>query len=178
MDFRVNYAFAFDYFDVTPETLNNPNLAFSIIQAFQSSQLGADNRQGRVFTYRVRLENTRKYTPPPMIKLDNGTMIEDKAAIIWDGGLGMVLATVRIPSCLNIDWNYLEGLKRNKLVDFYEVRNFNSEIVFYWRQLRGGETKTLNVDLIQRYAGQCMQKPHTAYPYYNNDQPIWVTARV
>lgn len=96
--------------------------------------------------------------------------------MIWDGGLGMVVSVVRVPSCLQIDFNYLEAMKRNKLVDFYEIRNFNSEIVLYWRQMRGGEVKTVQVDLIQRYAGGCLQKPHTAYPYYNNDQPIWVLA--
>lgn len=92
------------------------------------------------------------------------------------GGLGMTLAIVRVPACLQIDFNYLEGLKRNRKVDFYEVRNFNSEIVLYWRQMYPGEKKTISVDLVQRYAGSCLQKPHTAYPYYNNDQPIWVTA--
>ncbi len=103
--------------------------------------------------------------------MQNGTAIAPR-----DGGLGMVLAIVRIPSCLQIDFNYLEALKRNRRVDFYEVRNFNSEIVLYWRQMFPGEQKTINIDLIQRYAGQCLQKPHTAYPYYNDDQPIWVLA--
>jgi hypothetical protein len=48
----------------------------------------------------------------------------------------MVVGIVRIPACLQIDFNFLEGLKRNKVVDFYEVQNFNSEIVLYWRQMR------------------------------------------
>lgn len=65
--------------------------------------------------------------------------------------MGMILAIVRVPACLGIDFNYLEGLKRNKMVDFYEVRNANSEIVIYWRQMQPKETKTVQVDLIQRY---------------------------
>lgn len=94
--------------------------------------------------------------------------------IVRDGGLGMIVSIVRVPACLQIDFNFLEGLKRNKLVDFYEVKNFNSEIVLYWRQMRPAEVKTISIDLIQRYGGTCLQKPHTAYPYYNNDQPIWL----
>jgi hypothetical protein len=92
------------------------------------------------------------------------------------GGLGMVIGILRIPACLQIDFNFLEGLKRNKIVDYYEVQNFNSEIVLYWRQMRPAEVKTVQIDLIQRYQGTCLQKPHSAYPYYNNDQAIWVTA--
>ena len=111
-----------------------------------------------------------------MIRAANGTMVRDTTKIISEGGLGMTLAVLRVPACLTIDFNYLEALKRNKIVDFYEVRNFNSELVFYWRQMKPSEVKTVSVDLIQRYAGTCLQKPHTAYPYYNNDQPVWVLA--
>lgn len=97
---------------------------------------------GKVLTYRLRIENLKKYTPGPIVR---GVM--DKSMII-DGGLGMTLAVVRVPACLTIDFNYLEALKRNKIVDFYEVRNYNSEIVLYWRQMRGAEVKTLSIDLI------------------------------
>ena len=65
-----------------------------------------------------------------------------------DGGLGMVLAILRIPACLQIDFNFLEGLKRNKIVDYYEVQNYNSEIVLYWRQMKPLEVKTVQIDLI------------------------------
>ena len=68
----------------------------------------------------------------------------------------MTVAIIRVPACLVIDFNFLEGLKRNKLVDYYEVQNYNSEMVMYWRQMRPAEVKTLSVDLIQRYAGACL----------------------
>ena len=114
----------------------------------------------------------------PVVGGNNGTNATGNASIIKPdgGGLGMVLAILRIPACLQIDFNFLEGLKRNKIVDYYEVQNYNSEIVLYWRQMRPAEVKTVQIDLIQRYQGTCLQKPHSAYPYYNNDQPIWVTA--
>ena len=114
----------------------------------------------------------------PVVGGNNGTNATGNPSIIKPdgGGLGMVLAILRIPACLQIDFNFLEGLKRNKIVDYYEVQNYNSEIVLYWRQMRPAEVKTVQIDLIQRYQGTCLQKPHSAYPYYNNDQPIWVTA--
>ena len=64
------------------------------------------------------------------VQAENGTMVD---SVIYDGGLGMVVSIVRVPSCLQVDWNFLETMKRNRIVDFYEVRNFNSEIVLYWR---------------------------------------------
>lgn len=45
----------------------------------------------------------------------------------------MTVAIIRLPSCLQLDFNFLENMKRNRVVDFYEVRNYNSELVLYWR---------------------------------------------
>jgi len=146
-------------------------LAFNIMSLFDEKQLGLDSMQGRIFTYKLNLTNTKRFVPIKPQPL-NDTIAQ--STIRYDGGLGMIVSIVRIPSCLQVDFNFLEGLKRNKFVDFYEVKNFNSEIVLYWRQMRPGETKTLSVDLIQRYSGTCLQKPHNAYPYYNNDQPVWI----
>ncbi len=128
---------------------------------------------GQIFTYKLTLKNNKPYTKPTPIPLKN-VGNANATSVIWDGGLGMSVAIIRVPSCLQIDFNFLENLKRNKLVDFYEVRNYNSEVVFYWRQMSPGQERTLTLDLIQRYSGNCLQKPHTAYLYYNNDQPVWV----
>ena len=118
------------------------------------------------------MKNNKPFTPLPV---QNNTKGVAASPIIYDGGLGMTVAIIRLPSCLQLDFNFLENMKRNRVVDFYEVRNYNSELVLYWRQMMPGKTRSFNVDLIQRYSGQCLQKPHTAYPYYNNDQPVWVT---
>ena len=53
--------------------------------------------------------------------------------------------------------------------------NDNTEIVLYWVGFSATERKQFNLDLIQRYSGECYQKPHSAYEYYNNDQKVWVT---
>ena len=175
-DFRVNYAFSFNYYDQSPVATSGV-LGFTVATLFTESTLGSDITQGKVFSYKLNLQNLKTYTPAPLIKSANGAMVVDPTYIINDGGLGMVLATVRVPSCLQIDFNFLEAMKRNHIVDFYEVRNFNSEIVLYWRQMRGGEVKAVQIDMVQRYAGVCLKKPHTAYPYYNSDQSVWVLAK-
>ena len=168
-DFRVNFAFTFNYYDTRPESMSSV-LGFAVQQTFVSTDLGNAQSNGKPFTYKITLQNKQKITVPiPM-----GADVTKLNPEVYDGGLGMTVAIIRIPACLQIDFNFLENLKRNRIVDFYEVRNFNSEIVLYWRQMFPTQTRTLNIDLIQRYSGTCMQKPHTAYLYYNNDQPLWV----
>jgi len=90
-----------------------------------------------------------------------------------DGALGMTVAIFRVPSCLEINFNLLDEMKANKVYDYYEVRNFNSDIAFYWRQFKNNEAKDFNLDFLQAFAGECYQQPHNAYLYYNNDQPKW-----
>ena len=67
----------------------------------------------------------------------------------------MTIAIIRVPSCLDIDFNGLERIKNNGFIDYYEVRNANSEIVLYWRGLLPNETKNLQINLIQRFIGIC-----------------------
>jgi hypothetical protein len=170
-DFRVNYAFSLAYYDTTPESKSSV-LALTVKQGFKIADLGADRSNGKVFSYTITLKNNKTVVLPPV---NNATPAAAGATPIWNGGgLGMTLAVLRVPSCLQVDFTYLENLKRNKKVDFYEVRNFNSEIVLYWRSMAPGATLTTQVNLLHRYGGTCLQKPHNAYPYYNNDQPVWV----
>jgi len=63
----------------------------------------------------------------------------------------MTVAIVRIPSCLEINFDQLEFIKRNGLADNYEVRNFNTEVVIYWRDFPPEGTKTVRLDFVQRY---------------------------
>lgn len=66
----------------------------------------------------------------------------------------------------------------SKKIAYYEVRNANSEIVIYYRQIAPGQRIVEIVPFVQRYSGTlCLQKPHNAYVYYNNDQPVWTTSK-
>ena len=59
----------------------------------------------------------------------------------------MVVAIFRVPSCLEINFNALDMLQNNDIVDFYEVRNFNTEVVLYWREFRPLEKKLISISL-------------------------------
>ncbi|CDW84292.1 a-macroglobulin complement component [Stylonychia lemnae] len=152
-DFKVNYAFTYSYFDLNPVAASTV-LSFDVLQKFDVKNLGADNQITKQFTYTLNVKNlnTKK-------------------------GVGMTVAIFRVPACLQIDFNALETLKRNKQVDQYEVKNYNQDIVLYWRAVDKNQQKSINLSFTQRYAGICQQKPNTAYIYYNDDQPAWTLAR-
>jgi len=84
-------------------------------------------------------------------------------------GLLMVVAVFRVPACLQVNFQMLDDLMDNLLIDYYEVRNGNTEIVLYWRQFAPDETKTVSLDLVQAFSGQCYQQPSTTYMYYQSD---------
>lgn len=95
-DFRVNYAFDFKYYDVSPEAVSSV-LGYSVTQSFLDSALGSDRQKGKVFSYKIRLQNNKVSTIPTPVPVDN------KMALMppYDnGGLGMVLAVLRVPACL------------------------------------------------------------------------------
>ena len=48
----------------------------------------------------------------------------------------MVIVEINIPSCSEIDLNILEFLVKQNKVDYYEIRNNESQIVLYWRGMQ------------------------------------------
>jgi hypothetical protein len=71
-----------------------------VTPAFTVSTLGTDAKRGKVFSYKLSVQNLKKYTPAPLVKNANGKMVPQPDYIIIDGGLGMTLAVVRVPACL------------------------------------------------------------------------------
>jgi len=51
-----------------------------------------------------------------------------------DMGLLMAVAIFRVPSCLAINFDLLDKLQENGLVDYYEIGSLNTEVILYWRQ--------------------------------------------
>jgi hypothetical protein len=94
--------------------------------------LGHQNSTGDAFTYEIVLKNKN--------------LAET---------LGMSVSILRVPTCLEINFNLLDSLMSNKVFDYYEVRNSNQEIVIYWKSFGEGEEKKFNIDLLQRYSGDC-----------------------
>ena len=95
-DFRVNYAFAFKYYDQSP--LSQPSvIGFNVTPKFNTLQLGSSLMVGSIFTYAMQLSNLKNSTVLNNTKTGaNITLIPSSIS----GGLGMTVAIIRIPSCL------------------------------------------------------------------------------
>lgn len=64
---------------------------------------------------------------------------------------GMLMCIVAIRTGLKVNLNDLETLRRNKIVDFYEMRKDNSELVFYWRGIDMNGKKKVDLALLQEF---------------------------
>jgi hypothetical protein len=93
-DFRVIYTFNLQYYDQTPLTAS-PLVGFSVSLS-NVSLLGNPTMTGKVFTYKATLSNLNKV---------NGT--------------SMAVSIIRPPSCLSINFNFLEQMLRNNLIAQY-----------------------------------------------------------
>ena len=112
-DFKVQYAFSFQYFDTQPIGTSK-TLQYSV-SSLNSTLLGKTTTTGKIIAYTYTLTN------PSSAK-----------------GLGMTLAILRVPSCLQVNFNYLDQMVASKKIAYYEVRNANTEVVFYYRQMAPG----------------------------------------
>jgi hypothetical protein len=87
---------------------------------------------------------------------------------------GMAVAVIEVPSCLEIDFNFLDDLSKSKKVAHYEVLNHNSQIVLYWVALDKEEEKVVKLNLLQKFSGEtCVENHHSGYLYYDDDKKMW-----
>ena len=146
---KLNVALQMAYYDSLPPT-GSSDISMEVQRSF-STELGDTQTKNDILSYQISLQNQNSAK-----------------------GQGMTVLIFRVPSCLKVDFNQLETLSQNKIFDYFEVRNSNTEVVLYWRQMTPGESKSIQLDFVQFIAGEfCTEKPHTAYLYYNDDQPVW-----
>lgn len=90
-----------------------------------------------------------------------------------DEGLGMVTAIIGVPSGTTPQpWQLKETLEQNK-VAYYEI--FDNYLVFYWREFKAEETKTIRLDLKADIAGTYKAPASTAYLYYGDEFKTWIS---
>lgn len=88
-----------------------------------------------------------------------------------ENGLPMTLAIIGLPAGLTPQPWQLKELQEKKVVDFYEV--MGSDVVFYYRQMKPSEQKTINLDCKVEIAGTYIPPASRAYLYYTNEDKIW-----
>lgn len=90
-------------------------------------------------------------------------------------GLPMTMAIVGLPAGLSPQPWQLKELQEKKVVDFYEVSG--SEVVFYYRQMKPDERKTINLDCKAEIPGFYTAPASRGYLYYTNEYKVWTSLK-
>lgn len=89
-------------------------------------------------------------------------------------GQPMTIARVGIPGGLSFQTWQLKELREKGVIGFYETRA--REVIFYFRDLKPGEVKTVPVDLVATVPGTFTAPASSAYLYYTDEHKTWVPA--
>lgn len=88
-----------------------------------------------------------------------------------NNGLPMTMAVLGLPAGLTAQPWQLKELQEKREVDFYEIAG--SEVVFYYRQMKPGETRAIRLDLKAELAGTFTAPASRTYLYYTNEHKTW-----
>ena len=81
---------------------------------------------------------------------------------------GMLLCVIGLQTGLKVNLNDLEGLRRNQLVDFYELRKDNSEVVLYWRGMAAKSKRQVELTFLREFrVKNAMPIMISTYLYYD-----------
>lgn len=82
------------------------------------------------------------------------------------------IAIIGIPAGLELRHDQLKELIGSGGISAYEVRQ--SELVLYWRALKGGESRVIPIGLTAEVPGSYTGSASRVYPYYTDEQKDWV----
>ena len=88
-----------------------------------------------------------------------------------DQGQPMTMAIVGLPAGLSAQPWQLKELLEKEAFAFYEV--IGNNLVFYYRQMKPSETRTINLDLKADIAGSYDAPASSAYLYYTDEHKTW-----
>ncbi|HCH64269.1 MAG TPA: hypothetical protein DFR83_15805 [Deltaproteobacteria bacterium] len=82
------------------------------------------------------------------------------------------IARIGIPAGLQPQPWQLEALQARGEIAFYELRP--REVTLYWDGVHAGEEHHVALDLVAEVPGTFTAPASSAYPYYDDDEPVWV----
>jgi len=109
------------------------------------------------------------------VKMGETARMNVKIKNVKDNGLPMTLAIVGIPGGLSPQPWQLKELQEKKIVDFYEVAG--SSVIFYYREMKPGEIKEINLDLKADIPGRFEGAASSAYLYYTGEYKDWAAGQ-
>ena len=101
-----------------------------------------------------------------------GEPVEMRATItVAENNVPTPVAIIGIPAGLVVRHDQLKELIGTDSISAYEVRD--SELVFYWRALKAGETRIVPISLTAEIPGTYTAPASRIYPYYTDEQKLW-----
>ena len=86
---------------------------------------------------------------------------------------GMVIYNFYKPSCYDFNINDLETMRLRGEIDFYELKDYNSRIVFYMKGIGATQTWRFSLSLNKRFQlNDCEERAHEIYLYYNKQESV------
>lgn len=82
------------------------------------------------------------------------------------------IARIGLPAGLQPQPWQLEELKEQGVIAFYELRP--REVTLYWDGIHADEQHRVALDLVAEMPGRFTGPASSAYPYYDDDEPVWV----
>lgn len=146
--FKESFLLEAEHKDTSAKTNSNSEIDFSLTR----STFVEDEKIGDITSYEMQVINLNS-----------------------DEVQGMVVAKIRIPSCQQPDFETLERLQKEGDISYFELLNYNTEIILYWRGLDKGQTKEVTISMIRKYKSEhCVERPSKAYLYYDSEgSEIW-----
>ena len=86
-------------------------------------------------------------------------------------GLASPMLIIGIPAGLSLQPWQLKELQEKNVFDYYEI--WGNNLVCYYRQMKPGESKTVNLDLKADIMGSYEAPASRAYLYYNSGAKSW-----
>jgi hypothetical protein len=137
----------------------------SIEYTFYSEEpKAADNSPLKLSVKRDTIDRVEKYH----IKIKNRAATKQ----------GMTMLGIHPPSYSKLNLNDLGQLVQDRVIDFYEIRDEGSLLLFYWRELDADEEKEVSLVLVSQFEALESDPVFVeAYLYYDKDGSV-VTAKV
>ena len=80
----------------------------------------------------------------------------------------MVVYEYYKPSCLEFNISDLENFQLSGDIDFFELLDNNSKIVFYYRGMKENQKRKFKFSMFKRYSlVECVERTDEVYLYYD-----------
>lgn len=105
------------------------------------------------------------------VKMGSTVRLSATLENVTDEGQPMTMAIIGLPAGLSAQPWQLKEMQEKKVFDFYEIVGNN--VVAYYRQMKPGETRNINLDLKADIPGTYTAPASSAYLYYTAEDKDW-----